>query len=153
MPGQNLDDIDLKIIRLLLKNGRMPNTEIAKKASISEGTVRKRLQQLIDEGYIRILAMGNHEKMAEGVMGNIRIKADIKKTEMIATELKKIVPFRFIIRTSGGWDFEAEYIVRNANEAYNILEQTNKIDGVIETELTSYLKYLKADYGWWVDIY
>ena len=33
------EDADYKIIRILQKNGRIPNTEIAKKLGISEATV------------------------------------------------------------------------------------------------------------------
>ena len=41
------EDVDYHIIRLLQKNGRMPNTEIAKKLGVSETTVRILLQNLI----------------------------------------------------------------------------------------------------------
>ena len=47
-----LDTIDRKIIRILQRDGRTPNVEIARQAGISEATVRKRLERLVSEGVI-----------------------------------------------------------------------------------------------------
>ena len=43
-----LDQIDCQMIELLQKDGRIPNTEIAKKLGVSEATVRSRLNRLIE---------------------------------------------------------------------------------------------------------
>ena len=44
-----IDAIDCQMIRLLQKDGRISNTEIAKQIGISEATVRTRLNRLIRE--------------------------------------------------------------------------------------------------------
>ena len=40
-----LDQVDCQIISLLQVDGRLPNTEIAKRVGISEATVRARLNR------------------------------------------------------------------------------------------------------------
>ncbi len=54
---KKLDHLDCEMISLLQKDGRIPNTEIAKKLGISEATVRTRLTRLIAEEYIQIVAV------------------------------------------------------------------------------------------------
>ena len=52
-----IDEMDRRIIRLLQKNGRMPSTEIAREIAVTETTVRHRVNRLIDEGLIQIVAV------------------------------------------------------------------------------------------------
>ena len=45
-----IDERDRKILEILQDNSRLSNTEIAKIIGVSEGTIRKRIKRLIDEG-------------------------------------------------------------------------------------------------------
>ncbi|HKU96988.1 MAG TPA: Lrp/AsnC family transcriptional regulator [Vineibacter sp.] len=47
-----LDKIDLKILRLLQKDGRLTNAELAQRADVSAATCHRRTQRLFDAGYI-----------------------------------------------------------------------------------------------------
>jgi Lrp/AsnC family transcriptional regulator for asnA, asnC and gidA len=69
-----LDQIDCQMIELLQKDGRIPNTEIAKKLGMSEATVRSRLNRLIEEEYIQIVAVSNPIKLGFKIVGILRIK-------------------------------------------------------------------------------
>ncbi|MBU1902830.1 MAG: Lrp/AsnC family transcriptional regulator, partial [Proteobacteria bacterium] len=131
---ENIDKIDCKIISLLQKDGRLPNTTIAKKLGISESTVRTRLNRLIKEEFIQIVAVSNPIKLGFQVVGNIRMHVDIKKTENVIRELSKLDPIWFIVQTTGGTDIYAEFIVKSLGEL-NILafDKINKIDGITRT--------------------
>ena len=72
-----LDQIDCQMIELLQKDGRIPNTEIAKRLGVSEATVRSRLNRLIEEEYIQIEAVSNPIKLVYKILGVLRIKVDI----------------------------------------------------------------------------
>ncbi|MFP3190692.1 MAG: AsnC family transcriptional regulator, partial [Thermoproteota archaeon] len=48
-----MDEIDNLIIRELESDGRKPYTVISKKLGFSEGTVRKRVERLVNEGIIK----------------------------------------------------------------------------------------------------
>lgn len=55
-----IDKFDKKIINLLMENGRMPASEIARRiGEISERVVRYRIEQIVKEGYIQISAITN----------------------------------------------------------------------------------------------
>ena len=49
-----VDDIDLKIISLLMEDAQMPYTEIAKKVFVSGGTVHVRMKKLINLGIVAL---------------------------------------------------------------------------------------------------
>ena len=47
----NFDKIDIKIVNLLLEDGRMPASEIARRmGDISERAVRYRIDRMVNEG-------------------------------------------------------------------------------------------------------
>lgn len=47
-----LDKIDLKMLRLLQKDGRMSNADLAQKVDVSAATCHRRTQRLFEQGYI-----------------------------------------------------------------------------------------------------
>lgn len=49
---RNIDSYDLKIIRLLLEDGRMPVTELARRIGMSKSPCQARLKKLQSDGYI-----------------------------------------------------------------------------------------------------
>ena len=144
-----LDQVDCQMIRLLQKDGRISNTEIAKKIGISEATVRTRLNRLIEEEYIQIVAVSNPIKLGFDIVGNIRIYVEIKKMDKIIRELKKLKPLWFIVQTTGGTGIDTEFVVKSLDELNELIfEKINRIDGIIKTETSLFLKYIKRQYDW-----
>jgi len=145
-----IDQTDIKIIKLLQKNGRMSNTEIAKNAGISETTVRYRMQRLIKEKYIEIAAIIDPMKLGNGIEGTIRITADIKQMEQVTKALKLIPELFYVARVSGKADFDTSFFVKNMNEARSLIDRVNLIEGVIDTDMATVLEYVKEryDYEW-----
>jgi Lrp/AsnC family transcriptional regulator for asnA, asnC and gidA len=145
--GTQNGDIDYKIIRLLQKNGRIPNTEIAKKLGVSEATVRNRLQTLIKEEHIQILAIANPIKLKSGIVGNIRIKAENKKLEHVGKELFKIEELWYVSQLVGKDDFDAEYYVSSQGEFGRLIDRIKKIDGIVNLETSLIVRYVKYSGG------
>ena len=48
-----MDDIDKTIIKILTKDSRTPNTEIAQQVKLSESSVRARIDKLVSSGAIK----------------------------------------------------------------------------------------------------
>jgi len=144
-----LDPVDCQMIQLLQKDGRISNTEIAKNMGISEATVRTRLNRLIDEEYIQIVAVSDPIKLGFDIVGNIRIHVEIKKMDKIIKELRKLKPLWFIVQTTGGTGIDTEFVVKSLDELNELIfENINKIDGIIKTETSLFLKYIKRQYDW-----
>ncbi len=144
------DLVDCEIINLLQKDGRISNTDIAKEIGISEGTVRTRLNRLIKNEVIQIVAVSNPIKLGFNIVGQIRIQIDVGKMENIVTKLKKLKALWFIVQTTGGTTgLEAEFNVKSLDELNTLIfEYINKIDGVIKTEVSLIMDFIKRRYDW-----
>ena len=113
---KKIDKTDSNIIKMLQKDGRLSNTTIAKKLGVSEATVRARLNRLINEEYIQIVAVGNPIKLGFEIVGMIRFEIDLSKVDSIIRELKKLKPIWFIVQTTGNIDIHAEFNIRSLYE-------------------------------------
>jgi len=146
---KKIDKTDCDIIKMLQKDGRLSNTTIAKKLGVSEATVRARLNRLINEEYIQIVAVGNPIKLGFDIVGMIRFQIDLSKVDSIIRELKKLKPIWFIVQTTGNIDIHAEFNIRSLYELKELItKKINKIDGIIRTETALILDYAKREYTW-----
>ena len=146
---KGLDKIDCRIIEFLQKDGRMPNTDIARKLGVSESTVRVRVNRLIDEEYLQIVAVSNPIKLGFELVGDIRIHVNIKKMDAILKELRELKALWFIVCSTGNVDIIAEFVVQSMDELKSLIfEKINKIDGVRQTETNIFMQFVKRRYDW-----
>jgi len=90
---RNIDSYDLRIIRELMQDGRLPVTELAKRIGMSKSPCQARLKRLQSEGYILgFRAQVNHSLLnqeqvafAEVRMSDTREKALIAFNEAART--------------------------------------------------------------------
>jgi Lrp/AsnC family transcriptional regulator for asnA, asnC and gidA len=144
-----IDQTDCEMIRMLQKDGRVSNTDIAKHIGISEATVRTRLNRLIKEEYIQIVAVSNPMKLGFEIVGTIRIQVDIKKMKGVIDELKKLKPLWHIVQTTGGTGIDTEFVLKSLDDLNDLIfNKINRISGVQKTETSLFLKYIKRQYDW-----
>ena len=144
-----IDQTDCRIIELLQTDGRMPNTMIAKKLGISEATVRSRLNRLIKEEYVQIVAVSDPLKLGFGVCGIMKIDVDIKKIDAVSRELSKIEQLWYIVHATGSAYIYAEFNAKSIDDLNDVISnRINKIDGLLKTETNLVLKFIKRRYDW-----
>ena len=144
-----IDKTDCKIIELLQKDGRMPNTMIAKELGVSEATVRSRLNRLTKGEYIQIVAVSNPLKLGFEVVGMLKIDVDVKKIDTVSKELSKIDQIWYVVHATGSSDIFAEFNAKSIDDLNNvIIQKIHKIDGILKTETSLILKYIKRRYDW-----
>ncbi|MBW1799967.1 MAG: Lrp/AsnC family transcriptional regulator [Deltaproteobacteria bacterium] len=147
--AKKLDRVDCEIIKLLQKDGRIPNTEIAKIIGIAEATVRARLNKLIVEKVIQIVAVSDPIKLGFEILGNMRIQVESSKKTKVIKELKRLKGVWFIVLTTGETDIDTEFIAKSLDDLNElILDKIDKIDGIIRTETSLTLKFIKRQYDW-----
>ncbi|QND34759.1 AsnC family transcriptional regulator (plasmid) [Sinorhizobium meliloti] len=64
-PTEDVDRIDLKILRALQSEGRLSNADLAMRVNVSAATCHRRTQRLFEEGYIT----GVRAEVAPGAVG------------------------------------------------------------------------------------
>ena len=93
--------------------------------------------------------MSNPLKLGFEIVGIIRIEVVVQKQENIAKELKKIKSLWNIAYTTGTADINTEFVAKSLDELNDLLlNRISKIDGIIRTETSLIMKYIKSNYDW-----
>ena len=144
-----VDDIDLKIINFLNKDGRTPFAQIAKELGVSTGMIRQRYQRLVQEGVLQIVAITNPMLMGFATMAQIGVKADVRRLEEIADEIAKFEEVIYLVLLTGSYDLHVEVVCRDKSHLLNFLtKKLHAVEGVKEAETFMYLRIAKENYGW-----
>jgi Lrp/AsnC family transcriptional regulator, regulator for asnA, asnC and gidA len=148
MTAPALDPIDHAIIRLLQQDGRRPYTQLAKEVGLSEAAVRQRVQRLLDQGTMQIVAVTDPLQLglARQAMIMIRVEGDVRR---VADELEKIDQVDYLVLTAGSVDLIAEVVVSDDESLLELLnDKIRSVPGVVGTETIMYLALRKQTYQW-----
>lgn len=149
MSGFVIDDFDREIIRLLQIDGRMPFLTIATQLDLAEGTVRRRVGKLLDEGLLRIVGIVDPFKVGLNTVAVVGLKVDRKKIETIAQELTALDEVRYVALSTGNYDLVIEVVVSSNDELLTFLVDTlSGISGINNTGTSIVLKVAKQDLAW-----
>src|SRR6186997_1519357 len=145
-PG-GLDEIDLKIIEALRKDGRVAFTQIAEQLRVSPGMIRQRYNRLVEQGFLKIVAITNPVRMGFRTMAMIGIRAEGSKLLDVAEKVSRLDEVIYMIISSGRFDIFAEVVCRDHEDLLRfITEKLSTIDGVRESESFIHLKIAKEIY-------
>ncbi len=148
-PSERLDTTDCRMVRLLQEDGRMPVATMAKKLQISETTVRTRLKRLMDDEIVKIVAVSNPLKLGFEIIGNLKIRMDLKKKDAVLEGLKDIAALNYVALTTGGTDIDAEFIAGSLEELKSIIfQKISTIDGIISIETSLIVEIVKDTWDW-----
>jgi Lrp/AsnC family transcriptional regulator for asnA, asnC and gidA len=143
----NLDEIDLKIVDALQKDGRVAFAQIAEQLNVSPGMIRQRYNRLVDLGYLKVVAITNPSRMGLKTMAIIGIRTDGDKLLQVADQVAALEEVIYIVIVSGRYDILAEVVCRDHAELLKFLtEKLAKVKGVRETESFMHLKIVKEIY-------
>ena len=131
-----LDEIDYKVLDLLIDNSRIPYTDIAKKLLISAGTVYVRIKKMEDAGIISGSSLKlDYKKLGYTFIAYIGIF--LEKTHLTNEVLEKLnsIPFVTVAHiTTGRFNIYCKIRSKNTNHAKEIIFMIDDIDGVSRTE-------------------
>jgi len=141
------DEIDLQIIEALQKDGRVAFAQIAEQLNVSPGMIRLRYNRLVEEGYLRVVAITNPLRMGFTTMAMIGIRADGSKLLDVAEKIAKLDEVIYLVISSGRFDLFAEVVCRDHEDLLRfITEELSTIDGLRESESFMHLKIVKEVY-------
>ncbi|MBC8719516.1 Lrp/AsnC family transcriptional regulator [Ochrobactrum sp. Marseille-Q0166] len=87
-----LDDIDRRILRVLQRNGRIANNDLAREVGLSPSPCLRRVRLLEEAGVIdRYVAVLNPAKIGKGLTFFVRIRLDQQDEETLQTFAKAIL--------------------------------------------------------------
>ena len=139
-----LDELDFAILSCLQKDGRMSFTVMAENLKVSIGTIRTRVNKLIEEGTVNIIGRVNAEKVGFHSYAHIAIFIrPATLIEKVAQKICKMPEVSFLAGTSGDYDLEVDVMCRNNEHLVNFINGISKIAGVHQTKTTLYFKVYK----------
>jgi len=145
-----LDDVSKGIIEQLQQDGRRPYAAIGKAVGLSEAAVRQRVQRLLDNGVMQIVAVTDPLELgfARQAMIGITVEGPL---EPVADELAQMDEIDYVVVTAGGFDLLAEVVCESDEHLLDVLSnRIRTISGVRATESFVYLKLRKQTYSWGV---
>jgi Lrp/AsnC family transcriptional regulator, regulator for asnA, asnC and gidA len=143
----SLDETDLNIIEALRKDGRVAFAQMAEQLGVSPGMIRQRYTRLVDQGFLKVVAITNPIRMGYKTMAMIGIRADGSKLLGVAEKISKLEEVIYLVVSSGRFDIFAEVVCRDHEDLLRfITEKLSTIDGVRESESFLHLKIVKEVY-------
>ncbi len=98
--------------------------------------IRQRYNRLVDQGFLKIVAITNPVRMGFRTMALIGIRADGSKLLEVAEKVSRLEEVIYLIVTSGRFDIIAEVVCRDHEDLLRFMtEKLPTIDGVRETEI------------------
>ncbi|ATL85823.1 Lrp/AsnC family transcriptional regulator [Streptomyces samsunensis] len=143
-----LDSVSLAIIEQLQEDGRRPYAAIGKAVGLSEAAVRQRVQKLLDQGVMQIVAVTDPLTVGfrRQAMVGINVEGDL---DPVADALTAMDEVEYVVVTAGSFDLLIEIVCEDDD---HLLEMINKrirtLPGVRSTESFVYLKLRKQTYTW-----
>lgn len=143
-----MDDLDFRIVRILQSSGRASNAHVAREVGVSEGTVRRRLKQLLQDGVIHVVALPDPEKLGYETEALVGIQVDPDKIDDVASSLTALPAASLVAVTTGSFDLFTWVTLPSSEELGNFLKSAvGTISGVRRTETFVTLSVRKRTHG------
>ncbi|MGH3099553.1 MAG: Lrp/AsnC family transcriptional regulator, partial [Thermoleophilia bacterium] len=96
--------MDREIIRLLQKDGRTSNTDIARALDVTETTIRKRIARLIDEDLVNVVAVPTPRAVGVTLSAIIGISVQLPSLQAVSERLVAYPEVRYVGVATGRYD-------------------------------------------------
>lgn len=129
-----MDEMDYKILDLLRENSREKNMEIARKLNVSEGTIRKRIFNMVNSGIIQKFTI----ESGISIEGIVLIKLDSRKASITIKTIKNI--YKDVYEFSGRIDVAVRILKSTIDELNMEVDKIRDLSGVLNTDTMVRLK-------------
>jgi len=127
-----MDDLDRRILGILRRDSRTPYTEIADQVGTSEGTVRNRVERLVDEGIIERFTVatrtGNVKAMIE-----VSVAVDVDTTD-VSGRMAEWNEVDFVWQVSGEADVVMVVDAADTGAVNDLITKARDLDEVQNTK-------------------
>ena len=146
-----MDRLDVQIVSRLQEDGNATNATIARSilpSPVSEETVRRRLKRLMQDGYMKIVAVPDARKMGYESQVIIGLQVEADKIDDVADALTGMDEVSWVSITTGSFDIFGWATVKSFDQLSDFLRtRVGRIDGVRKMETFLALESKKQDYG------
>ncbi len=144
------DKTDLKIVNLLLSDGRMAASEIARQiGNISERAVRYRIDRMVQEEVVRMSAVVRPYAFGLTVTADVWLEVESDKIREVALKMTEYENVTYVACSIGETDVSIQVVAKDTDEVYRfVTEVVRKVPGVRRTTTSIVPVILKDVYQW-----
>lgn len=146
----NFDKIDVKIVNILLEDGRMPASEIARRiGDISERAVRYRIDRMVDGGIIQVSAVAKPQAFGLTTIADVWLEVESDRIVEVARKMAEYDNVSYVACGIGESDVSIQVVAKDTAEIYQfITEVVRKVRGVRKTTTSIVPLIIKDVYQW-----
>ena len=146
----SFDKTDIKIVNLLLEDGRMPASEIARRlGDISERAVRYRIDRMVDEGVVQISAVARPQAFGLTTIADVWLEVESDHILDVAKKMAEFDSVSYVACGIGESDVSIQIVAKDTAEIYRfVTEVVRKVPGVRKTTTSIVPLILKDVHQW-----
>jgi DNA-binding Lrp family transcriptional regulator len=149
-----IDKTDVKIVNLLLEDGRMSASSVARLiGDISERAVRYRIEKMLQEGFIHISAVVRPHALGLTTNADVWMEVESDQILEVAKKMTEFENVTYVACGIGETDVSIQVVARDTSEIYRfVTEVVRKVPGVRKTTTSIVPLVLKDVYQWRVPV-
>jgi Lrp/AsnC family transcriptional regulator for asnA, asnC and gidA len=149
-----IDEKDVKIVNLLLEDGRMTASDIARSLDdISERAVRYRIDRMVKDGVIRVSAIVSPQAFGLTTYADVWMEVESDKILEVANKMAEFQNVSYVACSIGETDVSIQVVAKDTAEVYRfVTEVVRKVPGVRKTTTSIVPIILKDVYQWRVPV-
>jgi len=146
----NFDKIDIKIVNLLLEDGRMSASEIARRiGDISERAARYRIERMVNEGVMKISAVAKPQAFGLTTIADVWMEVESDHILAVAKKMAEFDNISYVACGIGESDVSIQIVAKDTAEIYHcVTEVVREVPGVRKTTTSIVPLILKDVYQW-----
>jgi len=139
-----VDELDLKILDLLMKDGRMSFRKLAESLGVSVNTVINRVKGMVDEGVIKgFVPEVDSRKLGFGITALIGVSATSPSLIEVEKEISKDENVLGVYDVTGNFDVIILAKFRDTEDLDRFIKSLQKIERIQRTETFVVLNTIK----------
>jgi len=143
-----LNLLDEELVKLLAQDGRESSEVLAKKLRVTPSTVRRRMNELIKSGIIRITAVVDPKKVGYPLAAIVAYDVEQNKLDSAVNFLSSLREVMWVSTTTGRFDIISAMRFNSTEELNLYINKTmNQIDGLKDSETFVCLHEGKGNYS------
>ena len=147
--ARSIDDIDRAIIACLQADSRTPSAEISRRVGVAERTVRARIDRLVQDGVVRLVALVDPVVLGYTVTADVFLEVELGKVQEVAELVAAFPEVSYVGLTTGDRDISLQMYAESVDALYTfVTERLNHISGVLRARTFVIPRIVKSIESW-----
>ncbi len=147
-PRRRLDELDYRLLRQLRASPRSAYTSLAGPAGCSKATARRRIERLIEDQVLQVIAVADPVRLGYTIRANIGLSMRPGMIDQAAATLSASPETHHVVITTGSFDLLFTIFLKTREDLSRFVrEYLGTVPGVVSHEVMVLMKVTKDNLG------